>query len=223
MAPTVTRRSRNGVSNRAEVMAGLGEAAYVHGRVRSNSTGTRVRAVHGTWVVAIKLTCAVADDPTALLAVGRAKGRLKGRQPQLTTEQQAKLHRMHGTGNYTMNDLAEILNISRPTVHRTLAAAETVAAQRSRRPAAAIARPSKRQLRQLPASLCQPGNPFLIAASCFSPTSVTPSGGTGSFGAPSNSSVTNALPSVNSKSVTDLVPSGDVPDTTVPLEPTCAD
>ncbi|MCW2563626.1 MAG: hypothetical protein JWQ31_2186 [Mycobacterium sp.] len=59
---------------------------------------------------------------------------------------------------------------------------------------------------------CRPqlGNPFLIAASCFWPTSVTPSGGTGSSGAPSNSSVTNALPSVNSNTVTDLDPSGDI-------------
>jgi len=63
----------------------------------------------------------------------RAKGRLKGRQPKLTTKQQAELRRMHGTGNYTIIDLAEIFNISRPTVYRTLAAAETVAAQRSRR------------------------------------------------------------------------------------------
>jgi DNA invertase Pin-like site-specific DNA recombinase len=67
------------------------------------------------------------------MAVARAKGRLKGRQPKLTTKQQAELRRMHGTGNYTITDLAEIFNISRPTVYRTLAAAETVAAQRSRR------------------------------------------------------------------------------------------
>src|ERR1700694_5436822 len=39
----------------------------------------------------------------------------------------------------------------------------------------------------------EPGSPFLIAASCFWPTSVTNSGGTGSFGALSNSSVINAL------------------------------
>jgi DeoR/GlpR family transcriptional regulator of sugar metabolism len=45
----------------------------------------------------------------------------------------AGVRRMHGTGDYTITDLAELFNISRPTVYRTLAAVETVAAQRSRR------------------------------------------------------------------------------------------
>ena len=40
---------------------------------------------------------------------------------------------MHGTGDYTITDLAELFNISRPTAYGTLAAVETVAAQRSRR------------------------------------------------------------------------------------------
>jgi len=40
---------------------------------------------------------------------------------------------MHGTGEYTITDFAELFNISRPTVYRTLAAAKAVAAQRSRR------------------------------------------------------------------------------------------
>jgi hypothetical protein len=39
---------------------------------------------------------------------------------------------MHGTGDYTITDLAELFNISRPTVYPTLAAVETVTAQRSR-------------------------------------------------------------------------------------------
>jgi hypothetical protein len=67
------------------------------------------------------------------MAVARAKGRLKGRKPKLTTKQQTELRRMHCTGDYTITDLAELFNISRPTVYRTLAAVETVAAQRSRR------------------------------------------------------------------------------------------
>jgi DNA-binding IclR family transcriptional regulator len=57
---------------------------------------------------------------------------LAGR-PKLSTKQQTELRRMHGTGDYTITDLAELFNISRPTVYRTLAAVETVAAQRSRR------------------------------------------------------------------------------------------
>lgn len=67
------------------------------------------------------------------MAVARAKGRLKGRQPKLTVKQQKELRRMHGTGDYTITDLAELFSISRPTVYRTLAAVETVAAQRNLR------------------------------------------------------------------------------------------
>jgi DNA invertase Pin-like site-specific DNA recombinase len=66
------------------------------------------------------------------MAVARAKGRLKGRRPKLSTKQQTELRRMHGTGDYTITDLAELFNISRPTLYRTLAAVETVPAQRSR-------------------------------------------------------------------------------------------
>jgi DNA invertase Pin-like site-specific DNA recombinase len=67
------------------------------------------------------------------MAVAGAKGRLKGRKPKLTNKQQAELRRMRGTGDYTITDLAELFNISRPTVYRTLAAAESVPAQRGRR------------------------------------------------------------------------------------------
>jgi DNA invertase Pin-like site-specific DNA recombinase len=67
------------------------------------------------------------------MAIARAKGRLKGRKPKLTTKQQTELRRMRGTGHYTISDLAELFNISRPTVYRTLAAAESVPAQRGRR------------------------------------------------------------------------------------------
>ena len=54
------------------------------------------------------------------MAVARAKGRLKGRQPKLTFKQQKELRRMHGTGDYTITDLAELFKVSRPTVYRTL-------------------------------------------------------------------------------------------------------
>ena len=62
----------------------------------------------------------------------------------------------------------------------------------------------------------------MIASSYFWPISVTISGGTGSFGALSNSIVVNALPSVNSRTVTALELSGDGPDAIVPLLPTDA-
>jgi DNA invertase Pin-like site-specific DNA recombinase len=54
------------------------------------------------------------------MAVARAKGRLKGRQPKLSAKQQKELRRMHGTGDYTISDLAELFKVSGPTVYRTL-------------------------------------------------------------------------------------------------------
>ena len=54
-------------------------------------------------------------------------------RPKLTPRQQTELRRMHGTGDYTITDLAELFNISRPTVYRTLATAATVPAQHERR------------------------------------------------------------------------------------------
>jgi hypothetical protein len=56
-----------------------------------------------------------------------------------------------------------------------------------------------------PAVTTQLGRPALMAASCFWPTSFRKLVSTGSFGAPSNSSVANALPWVNITMVTVLV------------------
>src|SRR6516165_888090 len=66
----------------------------------------------------------------------------------------------------------------------------------------------------------QPPSPFLTAASCFWPTSVTKSGGGSESTGPTNSSVTKPRPSVNSKTVTPFEPSGDLPDNVVPSVPT---
>ncbi|MGW4720573.1 recombinase family protein [Nocardia sp. NPDC004260] len=54
------------------------------------------------------------------MAVARAKGRLRGRQPKLSAKQRTELRRMHGSGEYTIADLAGVFGISRPTVYRTL-------------------------------------------------------------------------------------------------------
>ncbi len=54
------------------------------------------------------------------MKIARAKGRLRGKQPKLSDKQQKELGRMHGTGQYTISDLAELFSISRPTVYRTL-------------------------------------------------------------------------------------------------------
>jgi DNA invertase Pin-like site-specific DNA recombinase len=54
------------------------------------------------------------------MKIARAKGRLRGKQPKLSDKQQKELGRMHGTGQYTISDLAELFSVSRPTVYRTL-------------------------------------------------------------------------------------------------------
>ena len=54
------------------------------------------------------------------MAIARAKGRLRGKQPKLSEKQQKELSRMHASGNYSISDLAELFSISRPTVYRTL-------------------------------------------------------------------------------------------------------
>ena len=55
------------------------------------------------------------------MAIARAKGKLRGKQPKLSDKQQRELRRMHGTGKYSISDLAELFSISRPTVYRSLA------------------------------------------------------------------------------------------------------
>ena len=59
------------------------------------------------------------------MAIARAKGKLRGKQPKLTEKQQKELGRMHGTGEYSISDLAEVFSVSRPTVYRTLARVST--------------------------------------------------------------------------------------------------
>ncbi len=54
------------------------------------------------------------------MAVARAKGKLRGRQPKLSSKQQAELRRMHASGSYSIADLAELFTVPRPTVYRTL-------------------------------------------------------------------------------------------------------
>ena len=54
------------------------------------------------------------------MKIARAKGKLRGKQPKLSDKQQKELFRMHGTGDYSISDLAEVFSVSRPTVYRTL-------------------------------------------------------------------------------------------------------
>ena len=54
------------------------------------------------------------------MAIARAKGKLRGKQPKLSQKQQKELCRMHATGEYSIGDLAEAFAVSRSTVYRTL-------------------------------------------------------------------------------------------------------
>ncbi|MDX3763127.1 recombinase family protein [Streptomyces sp. AK02-04a] len=54
------------------------------------------------------------------MAVARAKGKLKGKQPKLTARQQAHLVKEHRSGEHTIADLAELFSVSRATVYRVL-------------------------------------------------------------------------------------------------------
>ena len=61
------------------------------------------------------------------MAIARTKGKLRGKQPKLSEKQQKELVKLHATGDYSISDLAELFNVSRPTVYRTLKRTKAVA------------------------------------------------------------------------------------------------
>lgn len=54
------------------------------------------------------------------MAIARAKGKLKGRAPKLSATRQAHLLKLHAAGEHTIAELAELFEVSRPTVYRVL-------------------------------------------------------------------------------------------------------
>ncbi|AXQ96060.1 helix-turn-helix domain-containing protein [Cereibacter azotoformans] len=54
------------------------------------------------------------------MAIARARGKLRGKQPKLSEKRQKELRRMHSSGEYSVSDLAELFSVSTPTVYRTL-------------------------------------------------------------------------------------------------------
>jgi DNA invertase Pin-like site-specific DNA recombinase len=54
------------------------------------------------------------------MAIARAKGRLRGKQPKLSARQQAHLVQLHQSRQHTIAELAELFSVSRPTVYRML-------------------------------------------------------------------------------------------------------
>jgi DNA invertase Pin-like site-specific DNA recombinase len=57
------------------------------------------------------------------MAIARANGRLKGKQPKLTSRQRAHLLDLHHAGEQTVSEIAELFGVSRATVYREVARA----------------------------------------------------------------------------------------------------
>jgi len=57
------------------------------------------------------------------MKAAKAKGRLRGRQPKLTSRQEAHLVELHRAGKHTSTELAELFSVARSTVYRALARA----------------------------------------------------------------------------------------------------
>ena len=55
------------------------------------------------------------------MKVAKAKGRLRGKQPKLSTKQEAHLVALHQAGEHTISELEELFSITRSTVYRTMA------------------------------------------------------------------------------------------------------
>jgi len=54
------------------------------------------------------------------MKVAKAKGRLCGKQPKLKLNQAKHLLELHGSGNYTQAELAELFGVGRSTIYRTI-------------------------------------------------------------------------------------------------------
>jgi DNA invertase Pin-like site-specific DNA recombinase len=55
------------------------------------------------------------------MAIARAKGRLKGKTPKLSSTQRTVLLKLHGAGEHSIAELVELFSISRATVYREIA------------------------------------------------------------------------------------------------------
>jgi predicted DNA-binding protein (UPF0251 family) len=59
------------------------------------------------------------------MAIARAKGKLRGKQPKISEKQQKELGLIHATDEYAISDCDGLFAVSRPTVYRTLERART--------------------------------------------------------------------------------------------------
>lgn len=54
------------------------------------------------------------------LAAARARGRLGGRKPKLSEQQRKEVQRLYGAGEKTVQEIAELFGVSRPTVYAVI-------------------------------------------------------------------------------------------------------
>ncbi|MCU1621306.1 MAG: Resolvase [Frankiales bacterium] len=57
------------------------------------------------------------------MAIAKAKGRLKGKQPKLKSAQEEHLMKLHQAGEHTSAELADLFGVARSTVYRAIARA----------------------------------------------------------------------------------------------------
>ena len=63
------------------------------------------------------------------MAVTKAKGRLRGKQPKLSPRQEAHLVALHRAGEHTTAELAELFSVARSTIYRAITRAGAPAAR----------------------------------------------------------------------------------------------
>jgi predicted DNA-binding protein YlxM (UPF0122 family) len=63
------------------------------------------------------------------MAIARANGRLRGKQPKLSARQHAHVLKLHQAQEHNITEIAELFSVSRATIYRTLARAGTPVAR----------------------------------------------------------------------------------------------
>lgn len=63
------------------------------------------------------------------MAIAKAKGKLRGKQPKLTAAKRRHLLAVHTAGTHTQTELAELFDVSRATIYRELQRAQAVSGE----------------------------------------------------------------------------------------------
>ncbi len=62
------------------------------------------------------------------MAIAKANGKLRGKQPKLTARQRVRLLKLHRAGEHSVTELAELFSVGRATVYRTIERSATAVA-----------------------------------------------------------------------------------------------